>query len=90
MCFKKFTLIIYTEYTGRRNGKIVSGDYYFQGADGMDSEDSVVIDDYAHCGIQDHSFDQSFESYLSCVRNTGIKGMTAFLEKRKPDFPDIA
>ncbi|WP_300464645.1 amidohydrolase family protein [Desulfobacula sp.] len=44
----------------------------------MDINDSVIIDAHAHCGIQDHSFDQSFESYLSYVRHTGIKCVAAF------------
>ncbi|MBU0463929.1 MAG: amidohydrolase [Proteobacteria bacterium] len=44
----------------------------------MDVDDSVVIDAHAHCGIQDNSFDQSFESYLSYVRHTGIKSVAAF------------
>ncbi|MBU2454930.1 MAG: metal-dependent hydrolase, partial [Proteobacteria bacterium] len=44
----------------------------------MDAEDSIVIDAHAHCGIQDHSFDQSFESYLSYVQYTGIKSVAAF------------
>jgi len=44
----------------------------------MDMDDSIVIDAHAHFGIQDHSFDQSFESYLSYVRHTGIKSVAAF------------
>jgi len=44
----------------------------------MDGNDSIIIDAHAHCGIQDHSFDQSFESYLSYVRHTGIKCVVAF------------
>ena len=44
----------------------------------MDIDDLSIIDAHAHCGIQDHSFDQSFESYLSYVRHTGIKRVAAF------------
>ena len=44
----------------------------------MFAGDSVVIDAHAHCGIQDPSFDQSFESYHSYVRHTGIQCVAAF------------
>jgi uncharacterized protein len=43
----------------------------------MDTND-FVIDAHAHLGLQDQSFDQSFESYLSCVRHTKIKIVAAF------------
>jgi len=44
----------------------------------MDIDDSIIIDAHAHCGIQDKSFDQSFESYFSYVKDTGIKNVAAF------------
>ena len=44
----------------------------------MDLDDSIIIDAHAHCGIQDDSFDQSFESYHSYVQDTGIKCVVAF------------
>lgn len=37
-----------------------------------------VIDCHAHCGIQDNSFNQSFEFYFSYIRNTDIKIVVAF------------
>lgn len=37
-----------------------------------------IIDSHAHCGIQDRSFDQSFESYFTQVKNTGIKKVVMF------------
>ncbi|WDP93002.1 MAG: amidohydrolase family protein [Desulfobacter sp.] len=44
----------------------------------MNADDPIIIDAHAHCGIQDHSFDQSFESYFSYARHTGISGVVAF------------
>ena len=44
----------------------------------MDVDDPIIIDAHAHCGIQDKSFDQSFESYFSYVKDTGIKHVAAF------------
>lgn len=37
-----------------------------------------VIDSHAHCGIQDLSFDQSFEAYVSYVKNTKIRQVVMF------------
>jgi hypothetical protein len=37
-----------------------------------------IIDCHAHCGIQDRSFDQSFESYYSCVERTEIEAVVMF------------
>lgn len=44
----------------------------------MDVDDSIIIDAHAHCGTQDGSFDQSFESYFSYVKDTGIQTVAAF------------
>ncbi len=38
----------------------------------------MIIDAHAHCGIQDTSFDQSFESYFAYARHTGIRQVAAF------------
>ncbi|HGY11173.1 MAG TPA: metal-dependent hydrolase [Desulfobacterales bacterium] len=43
----------------------------------MDLKGSI-IDSHAHCGIQDRSFDQSFESYYSYVEGTQIEGVIMF------------
>ena len=54
----------------------------------------AVIDSHAHCGIQDRSFSQSFESYLSRTRGSGIEGVAMFppvmeiYDRRDPDFED--
>jgi hypothetical protein len=37
-----------------------------------------IIDCHSHCGIQDCSFDQSFESYCSCVERTEIEAVVMF------------
>jgi hypothetical protein len=44
----------------------------------MKSEPSQIIDSHAHIGIQDDSFDQSFESYLAYIRDTAITTVAAF------------
>ncbi|NOX33942.1 MAG: amidohydrolase family protein [Deltaproteobacteria bacterium] len=44
----------------------------------MKSLKTPIIDSHAHCGIQDKSFDQSFESYFSFVQNTDISVVAAF------------
>ncbi len=44
----------------------------------MIGEPPQIIDSHAHIGIQDDSFDQSFESYLSYIKDTGIKTVAAF------------
>ncbi|MCP3898799.1 MAG: amidohydrolase family protein [Desulfobacteraceae bacterium] len=44
----------------------------------MKNSNRLVIDSHAHCGIQDSSFDQSFESYFSYIKHTDIKIVVAF------------
>ncbi|MCJ7593739.1 MAG: amidohydrolase [Desulfobacterales bacterium] len=53
-----------------------------------------VIDSHAHCGIQDRSFSQSFESYLGRIRGSEIEGVVMFppvmeiYDRHDPDFED--
>ena len=42
------------------------------------NKNKIVIDSHAHCGIQDHSFDQSFEAYSAAVKHTRIKQVVMF------------
>jgi predicted TIM-barrel fold metal-dependent hydrolase len=55
-----------------------------------------IIDAHAHCGIQDTSFDQSFEDYLFHVQGSEIEAVVMFApvmeiyDRRNPDFADTA
>lgn len=57
---------------------------------------SGIIDAHAHLGIQDDSFDQSFESYFSYIRYTGIQAVAAFppvaeiYDRYDPEFQDTS
>ncbi|MGD2269482.1 MAG: amidohydrolase family protein [Desulfobacterales bacterium] len=58
--------------------------------------DAFIIDAHAHCGVQDRSFDQSFEDYLFRVRGSEIDAVVMFppvmeiYDRYAPHFKDNA
>ena len=58
--------------------------------------DSYIIDAHAHCGIQEQSFPQSFEDYLTHVVESNIERVVMFppvmeiYDRYDPDFVDDA
>ena len=58
--------------------------------------ESLIIDAHAHCGIQDKSYSQSFEDYLSLIKGGDISGVVMFspvmeiYDRYAPHFVDDA